>query len=130
MSANLELVRSLYADWERGDFSRSDWLDPEIEFEVVEGPNAGTWHGVAGVAGAMRDFLAAWKGYRVAAEEYRELDRERLLVLTLDSGRGKQSDVSMEQRRAHVYLIRAGKVSRITTYWSRDRALADLGLEQ
>jgi ketosteroid isomerase-like protein len=129
-SENLDLVRSIFADWERGDFSRADWADPEIEFEAIGGPTQARTHGIPGMAREMRDFLTAWEGYRSEAEEYRELDRQRVLVLTLDSARGKQSDVAMEQRRASVYLIRGGKVSRITTYWDRTDAFADLGLEE
>jgi hypothetical protein len=78
-SANLELVRSIYAAWVRGDFSRADWADPQIEFAVVDVRNPATapalqqWHSAYGA------FLGLWEpGYHVRADEYRELDDKRV----------------------------------------------------
>jgi ketosteroid isomerase-like protein len=83
------------------------------------------------MAEGTRDRLSLWEEYRVEAEEYRELDAERVLVLVHRSGRGKMSGLEIGQMRmqgAHVFHVRDGKVTRFVAYADRERALADLGL--
>jgi hypothetical protein len=83
------------------------------------------------MAEAVRDYLSAWENFRSEADEYRELDAERVLVLDRRAGRGKGSGVELEQLRArgaNLFQISAGKVTRLVVYGDRDRALEDLGL--
>jgi ketosteroid isomerase-like protein len=124
-------VRSIYAAWERGDFSAIDWAHPEIEYVIVGGPSPGTWTGVAGMAQGNREFLSAWENVRVETPEYRELDAERVLVFHRRSGRGKMSGLRLEQiagKGAHLFHVRDGKVTRLVGYHDADQALAELGL--
>jgi ketosteroid isomerase-like protein len=132
MSENLDLVRAILASWERGEMTSaawSDWADPGIEFVTVGGPEPSTHTGLSQAGPRIDAFLDVWEDYRVEAEEYRELDGERILVLTRQRGRGRSSGAETEQRRASLFHVRAGKVTRRVNYWDRELALADLGLE-
>lgn len=133
VSANLELVRSIYASRGRGDFRSAEWADPDIQFILADGPNPGRWVGMEGLAQVMREWLSAFQGMRSEANEFRELDEERVLVLLKLSGRGKRSGVELEQlgtQSATLYHLREGKVVKVVTYWDRERAFADLCVEE
>jgi hypothetical protein len=95
MSESLGVVRSIYADWERGDFSRADWADPEIEFVFAGGPSPGASNGISRMGEVMRDFVAAWEGFG-----------------------------------SELFHVRGDKVARLVIYWDRERAFADLGLNE
>jgi ketosteroid isomerase-like protein len=132
VSANLDLVRSIYAAIGRGDFGAVEWSDPEIEFVYADGPDPTHGTGLRRMADSWREQLRPWEEWRVEADEYRELDNGRILVLAHFSGRGKTSGLEIEQMRtqgASLFQVRDGKVVKLVTYWDRARALADLGLE-
>jgi ketosteroid isomerase-like protein len=130
---NLDLVRSIYANWERGDFSSAEWAHPDIEYVMVGGPAPGRWAGLTEMARGEREFLSTFEDYRIEAEGYRELDTGRVFVLAQSFGRGKTSGLDVEQLRpktATLFHVHAGKVTRLAVYFERDRALADLGLQE
>jgi hypothetical protein len=132
VSENLDLVRSIYADWERGDFSNVEWADPEIEYEFVDGA-PGVAKGIGEMARMWWDVRRTFDELRVEATEFREIDHERVLVLTEASGTTTRSRMTMPPewtRGAAVYRVRDGKVVGVRVWFIRDRALADLGLEE
>ncbi len=130
---NLDLVRSIYERWEGGDYSSTGWAHAEIEWVRADGPEPGSWKGVPAMRAAWRGFLDEWEGLHSSAEQYRELDAERILVFDSFSGRGKTSGLELgdvQTPGALVFQLHGGEVIRIVSYWDRDRALADLGLEE
>jgi ketosteroid isomerase-like protein len=125
-------VRSIYPAGERGDYRWADWVHPNIEFVIADGPSPGRWTGSAGIAEGWGTFLRAWEDYHCYAEEYRELDSEHVLVLARFSAHGKRSELDMGQistKTAHLFRVHGGKVTRLVVYLDRDRALADLRLK-
>ena len=135
MSENLDLVRSIYAAWERGDYGSAEWAHPEIEYVILRaaGFPPSSAKGRAEMRETARANIEIWAQLRIAAEEYRELDSERVLVLDDVSGRGKRSGLEIGQfgaSGAHLFHVHGGVVTRLVVFPDRDRALADLGLKE
>ena len=95
-SANLDLVRSIYADWERGDYTSTDWADPDIEFAFVDGPDPRSSKGISGMARGWGEFQSMWaRGFHADPIEFRELTDEYVLVTVEFVGRAKGSDMDL-----------------------------------
>jgi ketosteroid isomerase-like protein len=131
VSANLDLVRSLFAAWEQGYDLDAEWAHPDMEFVIADGPDMGRWTGIDGLTEAMRHLLAGWEDARMWTEDYRELDTQRVVVFVRYSGRGKMSGLEvahLKPKGTWLVQVHDGRVSKIVRYWDPDRALADLGL--
>jgi ketosteroid isomerase-like protein len=131
MSENVDAVRLIYAAWERGDYSSAEWAHPDIEYVNADGPDRGTRVGLAGMAESWRRLLSVWSEFQTNAEEYRELDDGRVLVLAAFGGTARITGLDVRDglsRGANIFELRDGRVSRLTLYWNQERAFAELGI--
>jgi ketosteroid isomerase-like protein len=130
VSTNLDLVKSVFAAWEQGDFSSADWADPEIELVFADGPTPGSSKGLAGMVELWRSMLSAWVDLRAVPEEFHELDDHRVLVFLRNQGHGRSSGIDIQEisvKSANIFEIRDGQVTKLVLYWDRAGALDEVG---
>src|SRR5260370_42284058 len=120
MSENLDLVRSLYAEWARGRYRSAEWAHPELEYTNVDGPYRGTRVGLTEMAAGWRLLLSAWSEFSTNADEYDELADGRVLARATLAGAARFLGLLISAGRApgdHAFHIEAGKVLPFTPYW-------------
>ena len=130
-SPNVDLVRSIYAGWERGDWSSAAWADEQVEFVAAEGPWAGSVAGKPAMAHTWREWLEAWEDARATPDAFHDLGDGKVLALHTWNARGKASGLAverMEAKSAVLFHVSDGKVTKLVAYQDRERAFADLGL--
>ena len=110
---SMDLVRSIQAAWERGDYTSRPVGTPRYRARDRRRTTLGRWTGSCRDGGCLAAyFLGAWEEYRVEADEYRELDGERVLVLVHRSGRGRASGVELAEmpgQGANLFRIGAAR---------------------
>ena len=151
MSENLDLVRSIYADWERGDFGSAEWADPEILTRVAyewfnrkkepppmwlpdgefinsrEDPDHGVYRGIDAIRKQHQGWFDAYPDLHVEPLEIRA-NGDLVFVWARFTGHGADSGAAMEMKLAHVATNERGRTRRIQEYFDRAEALKAVGL--
>jgi hypothetical protein len=131
---NVELVRQGFEAFNRGDrVTVARFLAPDVEWHSLAGPILG----VSTIRGreAMLKFLwqdlpESIEGFRIRSEEVTDLGDDRVLVVARYEGRGRSSDVEVDQLIASVYEIRDGMAASVRDYETRAEALEAAGLRE
>jgi ketosteroid isomerase-like protein len=126
---NVELIRSIYDGWLRGEMS-DEHFDPEIA--MVESrtlPGAASAYGIEDVRRYMQSFAKYWDEIRFEAQEYLDAG-DKVIVVARLIGRGKSSGVAVERSWAYVWTVRDGKALRMDGYADREQALEAAGLPE
>jgi ketosteroid isomerase-like protein len=129
---NLERVRRVCAEWERGNMAAGiELFDPQIRFRsfMPDSNEAVEANGPEEVARFMREFLEQWRDFRLIAEDIRDAG-DRVFVAGRQTARGRQSGVEVEQPMHWVWTFRGERATalRFTPY--REEALAEAGLTE
>ena len=130
---NVEIVRRLYASWERGDLQTADFFDVEVEHSRIgsELPGInGDWRGIEAFGVALADYIDALADLHIEAERVIDLGGERVLVLSRQTARGKTSGLRFDREFGDLFTLRDGKVLRYVSYWDRAEALEAAGLSK
>jgi ketosteroid isomerase-like protein len=137
MSENLDLVRSLYAPLERGDFSLMDrepeWHDvfaPDFEWHTRDDlPDAGVRKGYDGIVRLRDEWVQNFDEMHIEVDELIGAGDIVIAVARLCGclrGSGHELDVEETQ----VWRMRGGRASEVRAYLTRSEALKAVGLAE
>jgi ketosteroid isomerase-like protein len=128
---NVEIVRTAFAEFERGNFRALEVFDPSIR--IVWLPVFGVETesvGLDEMARTMKEWMEAWEQVTAVAEQLIDAGEDQVVVLAEWRGRGKASGVSTTWPFGAVYTLRDGKVTSIISYTDPSEALEAAGLAE
>ncbi len=125
---NVDLVRSITAEWEQGNYSSVAWADPDLE---LVGGDGSVTVGLNEVGKRWAEFLEAWEDFATLAEEILDVGDDRVLALVRFQGRGRGSGAPVADfYGAQLFTLQNGKVVRLQLFTHRDDALEAAGLSE
>lgn len=128
---NVEIVRAAFRFFGEGDIeSLLRLTDETIEItQPAQLPGVNRrQYGHAGVRESFGIWPEQWADFRVEIVRTAEVD-DRVLVTTIQRGRGKSSGVEVEMQFAFVFTLRDGRIVEWRIFVTEADALKAIGLE-
>jgi uncharacterized protein len=130
---NVEIVRKLFAAWNKGDRAEAlELVDPDIVIDATRRVfNPTTYEGMEGVQRMLSDLDDVWDRFRVdPSMEFIDAG-ERVVVVGRMRAKGKGSGVEVDRSIAAIWTIRGGRVIRWELgYEDRRAAVEAAGLSE
>jgi ketosteroid isomerase-like protein len=114
MSANKDLITSLYAAYADGDAKTFfGAVDANVEWTVADGhPQGGTYVGIESLVSDVQSHaINDWEGFGATPSFLTDTDDEQVIMSTgFYSGTYKATGKFMQARFCHVWRVKGGKV--------------------
>jgi ketosteroid isomerase-like protein len=134
---NVEIVRSIYTSWERGDFSLMDrepeWHDvfePDFEWHTRDDlPDAGVREGYGGALRLRDEWVHVFDDMHVDVDELIGAG-DHVVAVTRLCGCMRGSGHELDVEETQVWRMRDGRATEVRAYLTRSEALKAVGLAE
>jgi ketosteroid isomerase-like protein len=131
---SVEVVREAWAAWLGGDLDTlfARYFDPAATYDLTHfraWPDA-IYGRAGGVRRGLTEWLASGEAWEAGVDDIRAAPDGRVVVLTWQHGKGRQSGLPMEMKWAQVVTVRDGRITRVYAYDDRSKALQAVGLSE
>jgi ketosteroid isomerase-like protein len=128
---NAEVVRRLYAGWEKGDFAtETDAYDPKVELVVDVGFEQTTATGFDEMRRVWREHLTLWESWSPGPIERLVEAGDHVVVASALRARSKRGHSIASQDAGAAFTFRAGRIVRIVATDRLAKAFEAVGLSE
>jgi ketosteroid isomerase-like protein len=126
---NIGFVRGLYEAFAQNGAAGipADLIESDFELAMFPPFPSGPFHGSQGLVEFAREFGAIFEKLRVEPENFFALD-DRVAVVVRLRGHGGAGGVPVDERVAHLWTLRDGRLARGDLYTDVAEALESLGV--
>jgi ketosteroid isomerase-like protein len=124
----LDIVRACLEAWRAGDFERAlSYYAADVVWQTG-GVDSTVFHGREGVARGAEEWIGAFTGYWLEADDLIEAG-DCVVLLFREGGAGKASGVQVEEEGALLFRVRGGLIVSAQGFTDRAEGLRAAGLE-